>query len=183
MNKRRPLTKILLTVLANATNTTVELGQLTLALGQGYGTAWRRGGREYVAEIKHLRQARRLRTTLNQLRYKKYIVARKTGNHLLISLTPKGRAATLVYRLQQATPHPAGYYTVVIFDIPESQAWARKQFRLLLKQGGFTKLQQSVWVSRADTYKAVVEFVQKVKLQSWVNVYHATNFLNQPLHH
>ncbi|HBV33681.1 TPA: CRISPR-associated endonuclease Cas2 [Patescibacteria group bacterium] len=180
MVKSIPLTKMILLTLAGLADTAVDLGNLTTAVGQRYGSAWRRGGQEYVAELKRLRRKQILRTTINQLRYRKYITARSVGQRLLITLTNKGHAATIVYRLKLAKPHPPGRYTVVIFDVPESQAAARKQLRLLLKQGGFCKLQQSVWLSQTNTYQTVAEFVQQTKLFEWVNVYQADHLLHPP---
>ena len=180
MPTKTPLSKVLLTVITSLGESIVELGNLTAALQQGYGSAWRQGGQTYVAELKRLRDRQTLRRTLQQLRRAKYLTARRTGQRLLITLTAKGTASMLANRLRQAKADQAGFCTVVIFDIPESQSWARKQFRVLLKQGGFTKLQQSVWVSRLDTYDIVVAFVKEVKLRQWVNVFRAKDFLQQP---
>ncbi len=180
MAKRTPLSKVLLAIITNLGESTVELGHLTAALHQGYGSAWLRGGQSYVAELKQLQSQQTLQRTLWQLRRAKYLTARRIGQRLLISLTTKGTATTLAHRLRQAKPNTAGFSTVVIFDIPESQSWARKQFRLLLKQGGFTKLQQSVWVSRSDTYDTVVAFIKQVKLREWVNVFRAKDFFHWP---
>jgi DNA-binding transcriptional regulator PaaX len=179
--KRTPLSKVLLTILTNLNEAAIDFTQLTAALQQGYGRAWRHGGQAYVAELKALRHQQTLRQTLAQLRRAKYLKAQRIGKRLLISLTAKGMGTTLAYRLRQAKPDAAGFSTVVIFDIPVAQNWARKQFRLLLKQGGFTKLQQSVWVSRADTYDMVTAFIKQIKLQQWVNVFRAKDFLHRPV--
>ena len=159
---------MILLTLAGLADTAVDLGNLTTAVGQRYGSAWRRGGQEYVAELKRLRRKQILRTTINQLRYRKYITARSVGQRLLITLTNKGHAATIVYRLKLAKPHPPGRYTVVIFDVPESQAAARKQLRL--------------WGRRPfiGAYQTVAEFVQQTKLFEWVNVYQADHLLHPP---
>ncbi len=180
MDRRMPTTKVLLTVLTDLGGAAVDIGKFFAALSQGYGSAFRRGGSGYVAELKRYQRERDLGATLRQLQYRRYVAAKKVGRRLFISLTPKGRAATLIHRFKQAKPNARGYYTVVVFDVPVSQGAARKQLRLLLKQGGFKFLQQSVWVSRVDTYDAVVEFVRYVKLEPWVNVCRATDFLHPP---
>jgi|SRR3990167_9656577 len=180
MPKPAALTKVLLNVLSHLTETAVELGDLAAAVSTHYGSAYGKGGRAYVTELKRLEQQRVLRRTINRLRDRKFIIARRIGQRLIISLTSKGRTATLINRFQQAKPNVRGVYTVVIFDIPETERTARRQFRLLLRQGGFVRLQQSVWVSRADTYQIVVEFLRQVKLQDWVNVYRATDFFHLP---
>jgi len=180
MSKRAVLTKLLLAILADLGESAVEFRHLTSAIAGHYGSAYGRGGHAYVVELKRLEREREVKAKLRQLRQTKYLVARKVGSRLMLSLTPKGRAATLVYRLQQAKLQKDGWYTVVIFDIPVSHNWSRKQFRQLLKQGGFIQLQRSVWASRAEVYETVAEFVRQVKLASWVNVYRAKDFLHMP---
>ncbi|MBI5466255.1 MAG: CRISPR-associated endonuclease Cas2 [Candidatus Kerfeldbacteria bacterium] len=180
MKKRAYATKVLLTVLSDLGQVTVDLKDLATALATGYGSAFRRGGKAYVAELKRLQQRSVLRTTVRQLRHNKYVIARQTGNRFLIKLTQKGWATTLIHRLRQAKPQAQGLYTVVIFDIPETERLSRQQLRLLLRQGGFTKLQQSVWVSKSDTYEVIVEFVRQAKLERWVNVLRSTDFFRQP---
>ena len=136
-------------------------------------------GKEFTA-LQRLREKQRLLKTIQNLRQQKYITARKVGKQLEVALTRKGMTATLTSRLQRALTLTGNRYTVVVFDIPETEASARRQFRWLLKQGGFTKLQQSVWVSRADTYQLMAQFIKTAGLMSWVNLYYASNFLHAP---
>ena len=119
MPKPAALTKVLLNVLSHLTETAVELGDLAAAVSTHYGSAYGKGGRAYVTELKRLEQQRVLRRTINRLRDRKFIIARRIGQRLIISLTSKGRTATLINRFQQAKPNVRGVYTVVIFDIPE----------------------------------------------------------------
>ncbi len=139
-----------------------------------------RGGHTLVKEYQRLSKETAAKRALTQLRQARYITAQKIGKRLLVTLTAKGRAATLVTQLKRAPRRPDTLSTVVVFDIPESQNIARRQFRWLLRQGGFAKLQQSVWVSRADVYKLVAQFVAQAKLKPWVNVFHAEHFLHLP---
>lgn len=90
-------------------------------------------------------------------------------------------AATLAIKLKQ-TPRSVRGYTVVIFDIPQSENTARRQLRLLLRQGGFYKLQQSVWASSNDNYELLADFIKHLKLQQWVNLFRGSNFLYLPVH-
>ncbi|MFH1866571.1 MAG: hypothetical protein ABIJ81_00595 [Patescibacteria group bacterium] len=179
MNKQ-PLSKILLILLANLKETVVDLKGFSKALAHGYGSAWLKDGSAYVSELKKLQRLKMLQQTVRQLRRSRYLSARRVGKRLLISLTDKGKAATLVHRLRAAKPHDKKIATLVIFDIPQSQNWARQQFRLLLKHGGFIKLQQSVWASSNDVYFEIAEFVKQAKLQDWVNVFYASNFMYWP---
>lgn len=175
-----PLTKILLNFLAGLKDTTIELGQLAVALSTHYGSAYRRGGHEYVTELKRLADERRARQVVQCLQRSHYIKAQKIGRRLILTLTDKGRAAAVAQRLRTASRHKLGCFTMVIFDIPESQRAARLQLRTLLKQGGFYLLQHSVWMTDRDAHQVVADFVNRLRLKRWVNVYHATNLLYPP---
>lgn len=177
---RTPLTKLLLNILANLGDSAVELGHLATALSTGYGSAYQRGGHGYVVELKQLANERRAREIVRRLQRSHYVQAKRIGQRLMITLTDKGRAATLAQELRTAPAHRPNYFTIVIFDIPESQRTARLRLRTLLKQGGFWLLQHSVWVSDRDARQMVADFVRRLKLERWVNVYHATNLLHQP---
>ncbi|MFH1866998.1 MAG: CRISPR-associated endonuclease Cas2 [Patescibacteria group bacterium] len=175
-----PLTKVLLNFLSGLKTTTIELGHLVSAISTHYGSAYRHGGYEYVVELKRLADKREVRQVVKRLRRSRYIKVQKIGKRLMVALTDKGKAATLVQRLRAAPPHRPNYFTIVIFDIPESQRAARLQLRALLKQGGFWLLQHSVWVSNQDAYQELAAFIKLLKLERWVNVYHATDLLYLP---
>ncbi|MBI5466348.1 MAG: hypothetical protein HY974_03605 [Candidatus Kerfeldbacteria bacterium] len=176
----RPVTKALLAFVAGLGDSAVEFGSLWSALATGYGSAYRRGGSAYVSELKRFKKQIDLKRKINELARRRYIRVRRLGRSFVISLTDKGQAATVISRLRQAQAHPRGWHTVVIFDIPEEMSNARKLLRALLKQGGFKRLQQSVWVSKADAYNTMVEFVKHSRVEAWVNVYYATQFLSSP---
>lgn len=174
---RVPTTKLLLSLLATTGQATIDFSTMLYDLKYHRG-AYVRGGHALVKEYQRFSREREARLVLGQLKRANYVKAQRIGNRLMVSLTTKGRAASLAGQLKAASPRGDKLVTVVIFDIPESQNQARRQFRLLLRQGGFTKLQQSVWVSRADTYYLLARFIKQVKLQRWVNIFHAKNFLN-----
>jgi DNA-binding transcriptional regulator PaaX len=107
---------------------------------------------------------------LRSLQRNKFITARKIGKKLIIELTAKGVSATLSEQLRQEILLPSGTYTMVIFDIPETEREARRQFRWLLRQGEFIKLQQSVWISKHNVQNTITRFIKNLKLDKWVNV-------------
>jgi DNA-binding transcriptional regulator PaaX len=128
------------------------------------------GGSARVSEIKKLQNISSAKICLRKLKEGKFIKARKIGKKLIIELTDKGVAATLSEQLRQETLLPSGTYTLVIFDIPETEREARRHFRWLLRQGEFIKLQQSVWISKHNVQNTITQFVKKLKLEKWVNV-------------
>ena|SRR3989338_2155008 len=179
-SSQTPLTKALLCFLRELGDTAIDFVHLAESLSSHYGSAYSRGGYEYVAELKQLAKEQKLRQIVYALRRSKYIKAAKVGSRFMLELTEKGKAATLLHQLRTSPWHRENTYTIVIFDIPETQRAARLQFRQLLKAGGFKLLQHSVWISQRDSYKVVADFITRLRLKRWVNVYHATDLLHSP---
>ncbi|MFH1112084.1 MAG: hypothetical protein V1712_03400 [Patescibacteria group bacterium] len=179
MSTAKPLTKTLLQILTVAGKGAIDFYNLAYDL-KFNGSAYLHGGHTYVRQLKRLQNEREAKLVLKRLRQRGYIKAEKLGRRLLVTLTTKGRQATLATQLQNAPMLSGGWFTVVIFDVPQSVNNARRQLRWLLRQGDFIKLQQSVWISRADAYKPLTELCQRLKLQPWVNVFYARNFLHLP---
>ncbi len=176
---RLPATKLLLALLARTGEASIDFYTFLHDLRYHRGT-YMRGGHELVQELKRLGEAKQAQRVLDRLHQARYLKAHEIGNRLIVTLTKKGLAAALAVQLHQAPRRADKLCTVVIFDIPETERGARRQFRLLLRQGGFTKLQQSVWVSRGDTHELVTKFVKQAALEAWVNVFLATSFLHLP---
>ncbi|MBI5466391.1 MAG: CRISPR-associated endonuclease Cas2 [Candidatus Kerfeldbacteria bacterium] len=179
IKSRLPVTKILLGLLAFTGRKTIDFLTLLQDIHL-YRGIFIRGRYEYVQEFKKLQRENYARQTLYSLRHSRYVVARRTGNRLMVHLTDKGQEALLSFQLRQVDRRLDRRYTVVIFDIPQSERAARRQFRLLLRQGGFAKLQQSVWISQCDVYQLISDLVRHLKLESWVNVFLASDFLHLP---
>ena len=172
------VTKALLNFLVGLGESTVELGKLWSALADGYGRAYRRGGCSYVAELRHFENQAALARKVKELARRRYITVRRHGTKFIVTITDKGYTATFVEQLKHAPAHRRGWYTIVTFDIPEELSHERKRLRMLLREGGFIKLQQSVWVSRNDNYQLLAAFIKHGKLTRWINVFRARDFLN-----
>ncbi len=179
MSNHKPLSKIMLGIVAQIGEKTADSINSYLDLMTN-PTVLRYGTLIDATEINALRNKRRSRAALRNLERSNYIKTKRLGQKILISLTNKGQIELLSGELKQAKPHPQKVYTVVIFDIPESQRAVRDQIRYLLKQSDFKKLQQSVWVSRLDNYEAVKKFIKQYKAQAWLNVFRATDFNYKP---
>lgn len=54
--------------------------------------------------------------------------------------------------------------SVVIFDIPEEKRKARDSFRRYLLKNGYTKIQESVFVSPFMVFSEMLEFVKELKI-------------------
>ena len=174
-----PLTKLLLRTLAATGQGAVYFFTMLHDL-KHHRSLYLQGGHANVVEEKRLRHEYYAKLALARLRRSNYVTARKIGRRLIVELTDKGRQALLTHTMRSSPKRNDGSMTVVVFDVPESERFSRQQLRLLLKQGGFTKLQQSVWVSPVDCYANVVEFVRTVKISRWVNVFRGRDFLQRP---
>ncbi|MFA4818510.1 MAG: CRISPR-associated endonuclease Cas2 [Patescibacteria group bacterium] len=173
-----PTTKVLLQLLAQAGEAGVDFYNMLYDLK--YHRGWYiAGGPAYVLEMKKLQQKKYAKQALDQLKRSGYVKASYLGERLMATLTKKGRASNLLCQLRNAPQLKQGY-TVVIFDIPETQQLARRRWRWFLRQAGFKKLQQSVWFSKLDNYLTLNDFIKKLKLQQWVNVFYGNNFSCPP---
>ncbi len=60
---------------------------------------------------------------------------------------------------------------MVIFDVPEERAFARRQLRAMLRAWHFEQVQRSVWISRYDHRQALKELIDELKIKDCVKVY------------
>lgn len=174
------LTKVLLTVVADVAGSAVDLAGFFAALQAGYGSAYHKGGAGYVAELRQFRHPGVAQAAFRNLKRSNFITTRPRGDKVVVALTDKGRSALLVQELRRLEPRRGPRATVVIFDVPQRASATRRQFRWLLRQGGFTKLQQSVWVGPVPAYELVARFIRQEQLEAWVNVFRADSFLVPP---
>ena len=174
---KMPLTKALLNLIYRTGEIAVDFYYITHDAKYHRG-AFMRGGHEYVEELERFRNKRKAYCVLQRLKYSKYVEVNKIANKLIVKLTDKGKRSALISNLNSATKCK-DYYVVVIFDIPESKRVVRRQFRLLLRQGGFVKLQQSVWISKKDVYKIIIEFIKKAGIASWVKVFYGSQLFKR----
>lgn len=142
-----------------------------------YKSAVIRHGWAYAKELKAIRDERELKRRINELKRQKFIEARSIGNYMEMKLSD--RAITLGFINQLSKVKNEGVIsTVIIFDIPETESYMRRQLRLFLRQVGFKKVQQSVWVRRADVYNILVEFIYQLRADKWVSVLRTNDKVN-----
>lgn len=88
------------------------------------------------------------------------------GNKIALSL--KGRQIIQPFVAEKLE---SGGQLMVIFDIPEDSAELRRKFRLLLRQLGFTQIQQSVWMSGFNHKQIIIDSIKDLGLDGWVQLY------------
>ncbi len=131
------------------------------------------GGAEAVRRRRVAEAERAYRKHLALLKYQQWIQIRHIGNEIQLALTPKGKTILLREQMKGAPLCTNNECTIVIFDIPERERLVRQQFRLLLKECGFTKLQQSVWMSQCDVIAPLRAFITHTKSDAWIRTFRA----------
>ena len=178
---RPPLSKTLLRALSQGGGVAVDFITFLHDI-RHWQSAYGRGGSAYVHELKRLKEHRLAREALRTLERRGFVRCQHQADRLIVSLTPKGWDAALPEQLRHAPVHEPNTFTVVIFDIPETASAVRQQLRLLLRQGGFIKLQQSVWMSNLNNQTILANFIQRERLTRWVNLFCASKLLVPPRH-
>lgn len=84
-----------------------------------------------------------------------------SGKEKVFSLSEEGKKS-----VQKANPKKDGVWKIIIFDVPESKRFVRNFIRARLKNLGFKKWQNSIWVSPyaldEDLEKELLELGKKV---------------------
>src|SRR3989338_4388384 len=95
----------------------------------------------------------------------------KEGKESLAVLTPHGILEVLLIKAQAKTKDQErwdGKWRMVIFDIPERNRDRRNLLRDLLKQNGFYRLQESVFVHPYSLHRAVVDYLKATNLIRYI---------------
>jgi CRISPR/Cas system-associated endoribonuclease Cas2 len=184
---------ILLGVLTRIGEGISDLANLSGAfLEAGYGAS--RGRIEYIAQTRGGRkerypddQERKKRHQYSQLIYE----LKKDG---LISITESGSGKKVIYlsalgkkklkRLKElkkiSLPGPnycgekANVFTIVTFDIPESEKRKREWLREALRNLGFSFVQKSVWLGKIKLPEGFLEDIKQLGLIDFVEIFQIT---------
>jgi len=141
-----------------------------LALSRRYQSVFVSEGLAGVRRVRDAVEKKRLRLNASYLRGQKLIQESRRGAQLLLTLTDEGRRQLLRAELLRAPKRRDNLFTIVIFDIPESERTSREFFRRFIREIGFQKIQQSVWATDRDVGRALIQFVRIHKLAAWINI-------------
>lgn len=94
---------------------------------------------------------------------------------LIYRLTDKGLDKALWTKLILDKEKWDGKWRLVIFDIPEKRRTVREVLRARLKELGFKRWQQSLWVSKKNCTKQLRDFIKRVGIERWVIVVESDN--------
>ncbi len=121
---------------------------------------------EYFNELERISRAKRstLQSTLARAQ-NKGLVQRHKG---VPRLTAEGKIRVRPYTAQILNKDVV---LMVIFDIPEEIKYRRRQFRRLLRQLDFNQTQKSVWTTRFDYRKEVIEAAKILGIREYVQIF------------
>ncbi|MBU0646184.1 CRISPR-associated endonuclease Cas2 [Patescibacteria group bacterium] len=149
--------------------------QLDLTLTVGYKpVAVARYGLDGVLRMRKANEYKQRRQALTRLHQGKLIKISKNAENYTVALTESGLIEN--YRLQvlNAEEFEDNRFCIVIFDVPERHRRLRSQLRSFLKEAGFHRFQQSVWISPFNATKPLLELFRASNAKGWVRVYTAT---------
>ena len=93
------------------------------------------------------------------------------NNQKFIKLTKKGELKIL---MQKATWQKRNVWDqkwrLIMFDIPEGSRKQRNLLRKLLKQAGFIKLQESVFISPYELNRQAIDFLKRSGLMEFIRI-------------
>ncbi|MEK9130986.1 MAG: hypothetical protein AAB429_02625 [Patescibacteria group bacterium] len=144
---------------------TATPGEAALALKYGGNLAAARAMADHF-------EKRREAALLKQLRKKRMIRDRQKGTRVVLELTDDGQAYVLKERIVATKKKlPLDRLCLVSFDFPERARHARLAFRELLKRAHFTRLHDSVWISRHDVLADVKNLIKLLKSSDWISAF------------
>ncbi len=108
---------------------------------------------------------------LKRLKKRELVKMRETGDKIYFSLTKDGRILLLTKALKEKSGKlPNGQQCFIIFDVPESVRYVRREIRYILKNIECDKVQRSVWVTDRDVVQELVQLVKLSGLEKWIQI-------------
>lgn len=126
----------------------------------------------------------RLYRVVKEFYQERIIDYKENGEGIInIVLTKEGQKRALKFKLDEMEiKKPTkwdGEWRIIIFDIPEKFKKAREALRGKLKELGFAKLQQSVFVSPYECEDEIDFIVEVFQIRSWVRFMRVKSFTNE----
>lgn len=110
---------------------------------------------------------------IKRLEKQEMISIREKGDKISLEITEKGKKRLLEYSFENIElKHKKrdGKWRLVIFDIPEDKKSAREAFRNKLKQLGFIRIQDSVFVSAYPCKNEIDFLCNFLEISDYVNL-------------
>lgn len=115
----------------------------------------------------------RYNRAIRYLAYRKQLKIAKEGDRVFIKLTKKGRLNALLQRIAQSEINKRkwdGKWRIIVWDIPESSNHHRDHLRRFVKNLGFFKLQQSVFIRPYPIDGSAVTYLKESGLIKFIRI-------------
>ena len=125
-------------------------------------------------------ERQRFYDTLSKLKKQGFTVRTKARHwHITEAGLKKFRAlheqiARLLPPIQRYKPKLSSELNIVTFDIPERERKKRAWLRAVLKRLDFKKLQQSVWIGKAQLPEEFMDDMRRLRLLPFVEIFSVT---------
>lgn len=116
-----------------------------------------------------------LSQAIKRLREKKLVEQDVDEDKIIFKLSKLGKGILQVHNFKEEDWD--GRLRIVIFDIPENKRTVRNLFRRRLVQWGFTRWQQSVWLTKMDVTDQLRKLITNLEIDKWVSVIESDDFL------
>lgn len=95
---------------------------------------------------------------------------------LLLRITKRGEEKILSEKFNPKQQFKwDGMWRLVAFDIPENKREVRDLLRAKLKQWGFIRWQNSIWITQINCLVEFRSFINQVGIGRWVKVFESSN--------
>ena len=119
--------------------------------------------------VKTAKDRYRIKRSVEGLEHRGFIVRNGSGHY---SLTKKGRTEVAVGMLEkqviQKSPTWDKKWRVLMFDIPEEFAYARREASVLIREMGMKKIQNSVFISPYPCTKEIKKLAKHYHIEQFL---------------
>jgi len=99
------------------------------------------------------------------------VYTKKNQETEFVKLTKAGQLQALLIKAKiNKPPKWDGKWRLIVYDIPEDSREHRHQFRTLLKQNGFYKLQASVFISPYPLNREAIKYLEETGLSKYIRI-------------
>jgi DNA-binding transcriptional regulator PaaX len=135
-----------------------------------YRWAYIREGMDGIRRLLDEEEQRDMNRRLHMAKRRGLVAESRIGKRLDTALTENGLESLARTALRAAGPRQDGKRVYVMYDIPEKFRASRDRLRSILKRAGFSRYQQSVWRTDRDVEALLKAWLQRHKLEKWVDI-------------
>ena len=128
---------------------------------------------EIKRKMRYQKERKKFARFITYLKGRGYIKTKIGKNRKGVLLTPRGMEKILQITIKRTDKKKRrdGKWQMIIFDIPEKYRKTRNRLRRALKELGYQKLQQSVWVCPYDVQKATERLIRFYSAEPWTRLF------------